>query len=73
MATKQNSTCEIIVKVQTGTTTAGKASYTSRKFGSINPTLSNDDILEIGQKLAGLQKYTLGMVKRQEAAEIIAG
>ena len=59
-------------KVETGTTSTGKASYSSRSFGYINPSLSEDDILDIGQKIAGLQKYNLGSVNRQDIAEIAA-
>ena len=33
---------------------------------------SEDDILDIGQKIAGLQKYNLGSVNRQDTAEIAA-
>lgn len=72
MAVKQNIECEIIVKVQTGTTSTGKASYSSRSFNYINPNISEDDILDIGQKIASLQKYTLGSVNRQDTAEIVA-
>lgn len=64
MAVKKNAECEIIIKVETGTTSTGKASYSSRSFGYINPSLAEDDILDIGQKIAGLQKYNLGSVNR---------
>ena len=79
MAVKKNVQCSIVLKVQTGTTTTGKASYTtttgkasytSRTFGDINPEISDDNVLTIGQKLAGLQKYDLGSVNREDTAEI---
>lgn len=70
MAVKKNVQCSIVIKVQTGTTTTGKASYTSRSFGDINPEISDDNVLNIGQKLAGLQKYDLGSVNREDTAEI---
>ena len=70
MAVKKNAECEIIIKVETGTTSTGKASC--RSFGYINPSLAEDDILDIGQKIAGLQKYNLGSVNRQDTAEIAA-
>ncbi len=44
MAVKKNAECEIIIKVETGTTSTGKASYSSRSFGYINPSLAEDDI-----------------------------
>ena len=37
MAVKKNAECEIIIKVETGATSTGKASYSSRSFGYINP------------------------------------
>lgn len=70
MAVKKNMQCSIVLKVQTGTTTTGKAIYTSRTFGDINPEISDDNVLTIGQKLAGLQKYDLGSVNREDTAEI---
>ena len=70
MAVKKNIQCSIVIKVQTGTTTTGKASYTSRTFGDINPEISDDNVPTIGQKLAGLQKYDLGSVNREDTAEI---
>lgn len=44
MAVKKNAECEIIIKVETGTTSTGKVSYSSRSFGYINPSLAEDDI-----------------------------
>ncbi|SNU93461.1 Protein of uncharacterised function (DUF1659) [Megamonas hypermegale] len=70
MAVKKNVECNIVIKVQTGTTTTGKPSYASRSFGDINPEISDDNVLTIGQKLSGLQKYTLGSVNREDLAEI---
>lgn len=72
MAIKKNAECEIIIKVETGITTTGKTSYSSRSFDHINPSLTEDDILDIGQKLAGLQKNKLGSINRQDTAEIAA-
>lgn len=70
MAVKKNVQCSIVVKVQTGTTATGKASYSSRSFDDINPEITDDNVLAIGQKMAGLQKYTLGSVNREDSAEI---
>ncbi len=70
MAIKKDSETKLIVKVQTGTTTQGKASYSQRSFGNINPNITEDDIYDIGEKLAALQVYTLGSVHRQDLAQI---
>lgn len=70
MATKKNQEVTIIVKVQNGTTLAGKASYASRSFSNINPAITDDQVLAIGQGLASLQAHTLSSVNRKDEAEI---
>lgn len=54
MAVKKNAECEIIIKVETGTTSTGKASYSSRSFGYINPSLS--EYFRYWSKNSGLTK-----------------
>lgn len=39
MAVKKNAECEIIIKVETGTTSTGKVSYSSRSFGYLKVAL----------------------------------
>lgn len=70
MAVKTNTETKLIIKVQTGTTTEGKATYIQRNFENVNPSLSEDNALDIGKKLAELQKYPLGSVQRQDLVEI---
>ena len=72
MAVKKNAECEIIIKVETGTNSTGKAWYSSRRFCYINPDLAEDDILDVGQKIAGVKKYNIGSVDLQDTAEIDA-
>ena len=56
MAVKKNAECEIIIKVETGTTSTGKVSYSSRSFGYINPSLAEDDNFRYRSKNSGLTK-----------------
>lgn len=70
MAVKNNQECKIVLKVQTGVSSSGKAGYGQRTFSNINPAVTDDDVLDIGTKLAGLQAYPLGSIKRQDEAEI---
>ncbi len=71
MAVKQNVETKIIIKVQTGTSSTGKATYTQRSFSNINPAITEDDVWDIGTKLGGLQKYPMGSVNRQDLAQIV--
>ena len=66
MAVKKNAECEIIIKVETGTTSTGKASYSSRSFGYINPSLAEDDILDIGQNMDTIIQYYNGITSMRQ-------
>lgn len=70
MAVKKNQEVTIVVKVQKGTTSTGKASYTNRNFVNINPAITDEQVLSTGEGLANLQKYPLGSVHRKDEAEI---
>lgn len=70
MAIKKNQEVTIVVKVEKGTTTAGKMSYYNRNFSNINPAITDDQVLSIGQGLASLQAHALGSVNRKDEAEI---
>lgn len=70
MAVKNNQECKIVLKVQTGVSSSGKAAYGQRTISYINPAVTDDDVLDIGTKLAGLQAHPLSSIKRQDVAEI---
>lgn len=72
MAVKQNSETDLVLKVQTGVDDDESPTYSRRTIGNINPSLSDDNFLDIGNSIAGLQKYTLGSVIREDSAEIVA-
>lgn len=71
MAVKTDKTSKLILKVQTGTNTAGEPTYSQRSFANINPALSDDDFLAIGTAVAALQSHTVGAVNRQDGATVV--
>lgn len=71
MAVKQDVECKIIIKVLSGISSTGQNTYTQRTFSNINPELTDDDVLDIGTKLAGLQSHDLGSVYREDSAQIV--
>lgn len=73
MAVKQNSETDMILKVQTGVSEDESPTYSRRTIGNINPSLTDDDFLAVGTAVAGLQKYTLDTVIREDSAEIVEG
>ena len=73
MAVKQNSETDMILKVQTGVSEDESPTYSRRTIGNINPSLTDDDFLAVGTAVAGLQKYTLGTVIREDSTEIVEG
>ena len=61
------------IKVENGTTDTGAVKYATRTYSSINPEISDDDLLAIGQGLGALQTHDVGDVQRVENATMITG
>lgn len=72
MAVKANETTKLVLKVETGVNAKGAAVYSQRTIGNINPALSDADMLDIGNAIAGLQSCPLGGVVRQDSANLEA-
>lgn len=70
MAVKKNNETDMVLKVQTGVSENDAPTYSRRTIGNINPSLSDDNFLDVGSSIANLQKYTLGSVIRKDSAEI---
>ncbi len=52
MATQRtNITTSLKIKVENGTTNTGTVKYATRTFSSINPEISDEDLLAVGQGL----------------------
>lgn len=50
---EKNKTVQILYKVQTGATSAGKPSYSTRTVSDINPTITAENAFNIGTAIAG--------------------
>lgn len=61
---------KLIVKVETGVTANGTATYSQRTFTHINPELGDADVLDLGKALGGLQAHPVASVNRQDAAKL---
>ena len=70
MATKTNANTKLILKVSTGHDETGKEMFRQRTFAHINPALSDDAVLTLGTKLAGLQSDTLVSIARTDNATL---
>lgn len=74
MATQRvNVTTALKIMVENGTTEAGTIKYAARTISSINPDLSDDDLLAVGQGLAAMQSHEVGDIKRSEISTLVTG
>jgi len=70
-AKKDTQSTKLVLKVVTGMNADGKATTASRTFGSVNPAISDDDLLSIGTKLGGLQSHELATVNRIDTSSLV--
>lgn len=74
MATQRvNVTTALKIMVESGTTDAGTIKYAARTISSINPEISDEDLLAIGQGLADMQSNDVGDIKRSDIATLVTG
>lgn len=50
---EKDKTVQILYKVQTGATSAGKPTYSTRTVSDINPTITAENAFNIGTAIAG--------------------
>ncbi|QSO51743.1 DUF1659 domain-containing protein [Alicyclobacillus curvatus] len=60
------------LQFQIGTTASGAAKLQSRNYANVSPSASDDDVLTVGQALAGLFADSLYQVTRVDASELSA-
>ena len=71
MAIERNeATSKIILKVAVGTGANGAVAYGQRTYNRVNPELSDEDVLALGQALGKLQMYAVSNVSSQDAAAL---
>lgn len=73
MATEKiEQSAKLIIKVQTGVNASGKPAYRQRVLANMNPALTDDEVLAIGQAIGGLQQHDIEAVSRQDNAVLAA-
>ena len=67
---KMNQSAKLIIKVQTKTDANGEAVYAQRSISNLNPAVADSDVYTVGSAVAGLQKYPVETVSRQDTAAL---
>ena len=68
--TKTSQSAKLIIKVQTKTNAKGEAVYAQRSISNLNPAVADSDVYTVGSAVAGLQKYPVETVSRQDTAAL---
>lgn len=61
---------QILYKVQTGETSTGEPSYSTRTLSNINPAITIENAFNIGGAIGSLQKYPVGGVFLRNTTEL---
>ena len=72
MTERNNSTSKLILKVFVKTTDEGKKIYKQRTISRLNPALTDDQALELGKIVGGLQTQKVEAISRTDAAALVA-
>lgn len=59
------------LQLMTGSTPEGKPILRTRSFSNIKTDADNEDLLQTGQELAGLQQHQLEAIKRVDEVELL--
>lgn len=66
-----NKTTRLSIRAEVGVDDDGKAKYSERSISSVNPSITNDDALEVITAFGELQKYPVGSYKRTDAGTLV--
>lgn len=69
-ATRDNQKTAMQLRLEVGTTAGGGTQYSTRTISDVNPSVSDDDFLNVGTALVGLQNYNLGSLMRRDIVTI---
>ena len=70
-AKKDTQSTKLVLKVVTGTNTDGNALTAQRSVATVNPAISDDDLLAIGSKLGALQAHDVATISRIDSASLV--
>lgn len=65
---KAEQSAKLMIKVQTGTNTSGDPVYRQRSLANLNPALTDEEVMAIGQALGTLQAHPIEAIARQDNA-----
>ena len=69
MATRMNPTTTLKITRVTATTSTGKETHDYINL-SVNPAITDDDLLSVGDKLAYLQQFPVASIGRIDASSL---
>jgi len=74
MATQRIDTASVLkIEVEAGMSVNGTTRYASRTFSGMNPELTDEDFLAIGEKLGSLQSRKIGDIRRSDTSTLVTG
>ena len=68
---KEPESSKLILTVETGMSSTGKAIVRKRAFKGIKPEAPDADVFAVGQALAGLQTRTVVAIARQDDNKLV--
>lgn len=72
MAQRSESKTKLMINVETGTKSDGTPIVKARTISNVNPALTDDDILAVGNALGQLQTNKVSSISRQDTAALSA-
>lgn len=70
MAKRTNPKTKLMINIETGKKADGTSILKARTLSGVNPNLTDDEALAIGNALAKLQSYPVSSISRQDVAEM---
>lgn len=72
MATRSSEECDLLLKIEYGSTSSGGTAYRTRTLSNINPELDDSAAYSIMTKFGGLQSHTVAAITRRDSAILTA-
>ncbi len=60
-----NPDADLLIKIQTGQTTDGTPTYTTKTITQLNPACTDADAHAVGIAIGGLQVYPVGSIQKR--------
>ncbi len=73
MASSINKSTTMRLRVFTGNAPDGRETFANRSFTSVNPDITDDDLMVVGTAASGLLAEPVSKIVRENSAELIEG